>query len=203
MSAKYAVIDCETTGLFDYSKRADHSDQPRMASFSVATLDEDLMVEHCHHMYIYPEGWKMSKETEEINGLSTAFLQNCGVSVIDALSLYTAKVKAGLTICSFNASFDSKVLRGELRRAGMDDLYNETETFCVMKAMTPICKLPGKRGGYKWPKLSEAMEFCGIPQVGSHDSMMDVIDTVRVLHWMKKNMVLPADMCSPGKRNAV
>lgn len=27
---------------------------------------------------------------------------------------------------------------------------------CPMLKSTPICKLPGKRGGYKWPKVEEA-----------------------------------------------
>lgn len=29
---------------------------------------------------------------------------------------------------------------------------------CPMKLSTDICKIPGKRGGYKWPKVEEAYE---------------------------------------------
>jgi DNA polymerase III epsilon subunit-like protein len=44
-----------------------------------------------------------------------------------------------------------------------------------MKATTSICKLPGKYGDYKWPKLQEShLHFFGKEFEGAHDAMADV-----------------------------
>ena len=68
-----------------------------------------------------------------------------------------------------------------------------------MKKTTPICKLVGRRSGYKYPKLSELTCFLGISDsqilletkklfgngVGFHDARFD---TVAVYLAMKKGM---------------
>ena len=52
---------------------------------------------------------------------------------------------------AFNKAFDFGFLRS--RGFVVKDLP------CPMLLSTSICKLPGKRGGYKWPKVEEAYRF--------------------------------------------
>ena len=63
-------------------------------------------------------------------------------------------------VVAHNSSFDIMFLRAEFERLGK--VLPIAQDFCSMKAMTPICKLQGRREGYKYPKLSELCEFFGI-----------------------------------------
>ena len=59
--------------------------------------------------------------------------------------------KYPLGCTAFNNSFDFGFLRDRgLRIKGLP---------CPMKLSTPICKLPGNYGGYKWPKVQEAFDY--------------------------------------------
>ncbi len=70
---------------------------------------------------------------------------------------YIEEIKADLEradlVVAHNVSFDMMFLRAEFERLGVQ-LYVNQE-LCSMKKMTPICKLPSRRIGYKYPKLSE------------------------------------------------
>lgn len=185
MDSKYVMIDTETTGLFDFSQPADAPGQPRMASFGAIELTEDLEIVVGCERYVKPDGWVMSKEASAVNGLTMDYLQEKGEPVQDILSDYAALVDAGKIIMAFNASYDLKILRGELRRAGMDDRFEKTSHLCVMKACTDVCRLPGKRGGYKWPKLEEACLHFGITQVDAHNCFGDCIDALKVAQVLR------------------
>ena len=177
---KYLVIDTETSGLFDFSKPADADGQPRMASLTMIYLDADLapIVEVTH--FIRPEGWEMSEEVSAINGLTNDVLHERGIPVRTALEEYVLAVDKGLIIVAFNAQFDTKVLRGELRRAGIDDRFEKTPNICTMRASTDICRLPGKRG-YKFPKLAEACTHFNIKQEAQHTSLDDARACAEIL----------------------
>ncbi len=67
---RYAVIDTETSGLFDFSKPADAEGQPRLASLAVIRLDAELNEEGADEYLIKPEGWTLPAEATTINGLT-------------------------------------------------------------------------------------------------------------------------------------
>lgn len=57
-----------------------------------------------------------------------------------------------------------------------------------MKAMTPICKLPGTYDDFKWPRLSEAYRFAFNEDFsGAHDAMADVRACLRIYRWIIDN----------------
>ena len=103
-----------------------------------------------------------------------------GVPVAQVLSEYTEAVNSGRVVVAFNAQFDTKVLRGELRRAGIDDRFEKTPNICTMRASTDICRLPGKRG-YKFPKLAEACTHFNIKQEAQHTSLDDARACAEIL----------------------
>ena len=183
---KYLVIDTETSGLFDFSKPADAEGQPRMASMAMIYLDEDLDVVDESMHYIKPVGWEMSEAVTKINGLTTDFLLKAGEPIESVLYEYVDAIDQGLILVAFNAQFDSKVLRGELRRAGIPDRFETTPNICTMRAATNICKIPKKTGyGFKFPKLAEACKFFNIKQEAEHTALDDARACVGVL----KNLV--------------
>ncbi len=54
-------------------------------------------------------------------------------------------------------------LRAEFDRCNM--ILPVKNQFCSMKNSTSICKLKGRREGYKYPKLSELVQHYGISDV--------------------------------------
>jgi len=69
------------------------------------------------------------------------------------------------------------------------------DSFCTMKAMTGVCKLPGMYDDYKWPKLTEAYRHCyGKEMEGAHDALADVRGCAEVYRWLvaQKKAEVPA-----------
>lgn len=64
---------------------------------------------------------------------------------------------------------------------------------CPMLRSTDICKLPGKRGGYKWPKVEEAYKhfFHSEDYVELHRGADDAIHEAKIVYELhKKNKFL-------------
>lgn len=192
---RYAVIDTESSGLFDFSKPADAEGQPRMASLAIAILvphNEGFLTESVSEYLIKPEGWEMQPAATAVNGLTTEYLREKGVDVKLALTHYSDLIKTGHVIAAYNSQFDLKVMRGELRRAGMPDLFEMTPNICLMRACTNVCRVPKKAGsGYKFPKLAEACALFKIEQAGAHSAMGDTLAAVEILRHLRKANLLP------------
>lgn len=188
----YAVIDTETSGLFDFSKPADAEGQPRLASFAVVKLDADLTVEGTHEYLVKPDGWTLTDEVMKINGLTMKQLEEEGRPVADILKFYTALIERGYVIVAFNAQYDTKIMRGEMRRAGVPDLFETTPNICAMRAAVEIVKAPKANGkGYKLPKLSEACAYFGIEQTEQHSAMADAYASAEIFKKLKALSVCP------------
>jgi DNA polymerase III subunit epsilon len=178
MSENYVCIDTETSGLFSYDKPADAEGQPRMASVAFVHLGSDLtetFAEVAREFLIRPEGWRMNDAAALIHGLTHERLMADGVPVIEALDYYNDILDGDPVIVGYNASFDLKVLRGELRRAGKPDRFEGTRSIDCMRPLTDICKVPAKNGrGYKWPKLTEAYRAIFQRELaGAHGALAD------------------------------
>lgn len=191
------VFDTETTGLFRYDRRADQDGQPRMCSLAAALLDDSLNeVEHMYDL-VQPSNWEFAEVPEEarrIHGLDAARLKAAGKPVTEVLARFNALIDRCATgIAGFGVEYDLKMFRAEARRAGQPDRYGERPVFCVMRACTPLCKIPptnammaGGRKTFKMPRLAEAHEIIvGEPMDGAHDALVDVRATVRILAAMK------------------
>ena len=60
-----------------------------------------------------------------------------------------------------NLNYDFQVLAEEYKRIGKSIIpLSQLSPFCTMQAITDRCRLPGKYGKYKWPRLQEAWEYC-------------------------------------------
>lgn len=161
----YAIIDVETNGLFDFKKPADHPDQPRLAEFGMVCLRDDFHFEREYSALVKPDGWSMKPEATAVNGLTDELLHAEGIPVAQVLQAYTdAILGEGRVIVSFHAQNDCKQMRGELRRADMDDLFEITRNICAMRSVQAaklgIKKLNGK-GGY--PRLVDVCAHFNFP----------------------------------------
>lgn len=179
----FMVIDTETSALPDWKKDADHPDQPRVAEFAAILLDRDGIVEREFQRYVRPEGWTMHPDASAINGLTDDFLLAQGTPIAEVLDWYTSNILAGRAVVAYGAQFDCKLMRGELRRSGRDDLFERTHNTCLMRSARPFAKQIGrelvKAGGSNkgWPKLDDLCAFLGIERTEKHGGMVDVRDT--------------------------
>lgn len=189
----YTIIDTETTGLFDFARPADADGQPRLASFAMLAADEQCNLICASHVLVRPDGWQMSPDAERINGLSQALLEKHGVPVQQILVRYTHQILEGSIVVAHNAQYDTKLMRGELRRAGMNDFFGVTATICTMQALTEVCNIPKANGrGCKWPKLSEAVRHClNRDPSGAHGALHDALDCLDLLRWLRREGLMP------------
>jgi DNA polymerase III epsilon subunit-like protein len=180
--SRYLIIDTETSGLHLYAKKgeppipADAPGQPRMCGITMIPVDENLNIDGEEFTaLIKPDGWEITPDITAINGLTTEKCELEGIDVKQALDAYTRFVRdEQRIIVAFHAQFDTKVLRGELRRAGMDDLFEITPNICTMRGATKIGvkKQGAKKGGF--PKLSDVyLHFFNEEPTGQHTSHGD------------------------------
>lgn len=173
-----AVIDTETNALPDFKRSADAVGQPRLAQLSMVLIGLTGEIQGEQNFYVKPDGWSMSPEVTAINGLTDEFLHEHGATIVEVLEAYSQVIREGRFIIAFNAQFDCKIMRGELRRAGMSDLFEETRNICVMrKANGIILKEGGKKG---WPSLARCRDVLGLSHDGAHRGMKDATDALAV-----------------------
>lgn len=211
----YIVIDTEGTGIFRHSEtmpdgtkrtvRSDEEGQPRMAEYAHVLVDDNFEIEETYQQYIFPIGWEISNGVPMLempegafaaNKLTFDFLREHGEPVKQVLLRYLEAVK-GRAFIGFNQQHDGRQIRGELRRAGLPDEFEQTPSICAMRSMQSaglkIKKLNGKGG---FPRLIDAAAYFGVPgyeEEKRHQALEDAIATVTVakhLHEMGK--LLPA-----------
>jgi DNA polymerase-3 subunit epsilon len=211
----YIIIDTEGTGLFrtknilpDGTKvlaRSDEPGQPRMAEYAHVLLNDNFEVESKFQQYIIPEGWEHEDGTPmlempagafEANKLTFKFLRLHGRPVREALQHYLACVE-GRVFIGFNQQHDGRQLRGELRRAGLPDRFEETPSICAMRSLQSarikIRKLNGL-GGY--PRLIDAAAHFGVPgyeEEKRHRALEDALATAHIARELyHMDRLLPA-----------
>lgn len=179
---KYAVIDTEGSGLFDFTKPADAEGQPRLAELGMILLRDDLTVEEEYRGLVKPDGWTMTEGATAVNGLTTEYLTEHGKPVVEVLQVYSQAIKEGYAIVAFNAQHDCKTMRAELRRAGLPDLFEETKNICVMRQAKGV--IPRPDGKKSWPKLEHCRAFLGLSHDGAHGAGADAAAALAVFRYL-------------------
>lgn len=192
----YAVVDTEGNGLFRYkdeagnSVPADAEGQPRLAQFAVILADKDMNETVRLNWFVRPDGWVMLPEATEINGLTTEWLMDNGVPVEVVLAAYSNLITDGRIIVAYNAQHDTKQMRAELRRAGLDDLFAKTRNICAMRgAMSFKIKNEGGRG---FPKLEHVCRHFGISvEPKPHNAIYGARSCFEVVRCLRAANALP------------
>ena len=190
---RYAILDFETCGLFNFALPADADGQPRACAMTLILADDDLKAAHTRTLLVQPDGWEISPEITAINGLTTERCAAEGIPIADVLSFYTDAVKDGRVIVAYNAQFDTKIARGELRRLGLPDLFEETPNICTMRASRSLGveKAGEKKGGY--PKLSDVYRYFFKKEMeGAHTSEGDATACLEIFRELVKIGAVPA-----------
>ncbi len=200
--AKYCIFDTETTGLFLFKDPdtgapipADDPRQPRLAHFNAILVEEDLNgnLQEADEidLYVKPDGWEMPVEAGDVNGLTTRFLEENGTPIAAVLDAYERLVlEFGYVMVAFNAQFDCKMMRGELRRAGRPDLFDQTPNICAMRAAMALgVKKAG--GGRGFPKLTDCAAHLGLVIDDAHSAKGDTRATLALFRHLHAVGALP------------
>lgn len=193
MTRPFLVLDTETTGIADYKLPADHPQQPRIASIALLLCAPNGRIVHTHFALIKPDGWSMPTgegSAGAVNGLTDAFLAAHGLPILTSLQVWNRMLDLGPIVVAHNARFDCKLVRGELRRAGLPDRFDDGGYFCTLRAATGVVRIPptermiakGMGDKFKPPSLAECIRhFFNEEPSGAHDALHDALDCRRIL----------------------
>ncbi len=186
----YLVFDTETSGLPDWRAPDDAPGQPRLASYALLFVDDDLEIERRSVGLVKPDGWTMGSGAVAVNGLTQERLLVEGEPVAVALAAFQVALDERRTLVAYNYEFDAKVMRGERRRAGVAPMEpGLIKSICTMRGLTEACALPHatRAGGFKWPRLGEAVWIIlGEELMGAHDALTDAKACLRLLRPVKR-----------------
>lgn len=179
------IFDTETTGKCDFNAAPEAPQQPRMVQLAALLLNTEMEPEAEFCLTIKPDGYAISDEVAAIHGITQARAERYGVSEKATLLLFKALCNRATTLVAHNIAFDGLIIGKACAVHGLDFSPPATK-FCTMKAMTAICKLPGKFGKFKWPKLEEAYRHCtGSPPIVSHNALADVYSCTTIYKWLQ------------------
>lgn len=191
----YAVIDTESSGLFDYKKPADAPGQPRLAAFGMILVNEDLEIESETSLLIKPDGWTFDNNSDAAkkNGLTHEQLMAEGVDVREALRVYGEAIDMRRIIGAFNVLHDVKQMRAEFRMVGYPDRFMQTRTICAMQGCRKIVDARTADGKKKAPKLEEAVAHFKIEVPGDlHSALPDAHKALMILRELRTLGEFPA-----------
>jgi|HubBroStandDraft_1064217.scaffolds.fasta_scaffold55699_2 DNA polymerase-3 subunit epsilon len=196
------VFDTETTGLPLFKEPSEHPGQPHLVQLAAYLMDDGTEVDACD-VIVKPDGWTIPDELAALHGISTERALAEGEPLEGVIGKFLMMADNADMLSAFGFDFDRRIMRIAMLRAGMDkpniDAWGARfKTFCVMRAATPLCKLPptdammaAGRKTFKTPKLAEAVEcLLGEKLEGAHNALHDVRATVR-LHYLLHGLPAP------------
>ncbi len=179
----YVLFDFETTGL------QPPKDKPLQLAYLL--LNPYFQVLKAKNFYFQVQE-EIPLSATKIHGLTKAKLVALGAK---PLIHHQNEIQSDFSILGIlpiahNASFDVLFLKNFF-------LKNfSLKLFCTMKYYTNIIKLPGLYSDFKWPKVSETMQFLNIDEkqtlltckelflndsIGYHDARFDIVCILKMI----------------------
>ena len=183
-------IDTETSDKFDF-KRDDYRDEgfPWCVQVGAVLAHENVVYAELNCI-VAAEGREISNEAFRVHNISYEDSERYGLDEGLVVSALLDIVSKQPTIVCHNYSFDAQILAAMIYRQGYAKAAQDflaTPHFCTMLATTDLCKLPGKYGKFKWPKLDELHKHLfqtGFQ--GAHDAMYDIRATMKCFYQLKE-----------------
>ena len=191
---KILCIDFETSDLANFERRARDPSQPHIAAASAIITDETGKELERFAAIAKETTWTSQPAARETHGITRERALAEGIDEKIIVETVLAMIKRVDLIVAFNAQFEKFIMRIAARRFALfndsdDANWKALKTFCTMRSMTEICKLPKKNGaGFKFPKLQEAhMRAFGGEFVGAHGATADNEASRKLYFWLQAN----------------
>ncbi len=196
----YIIFDTETTGLPRNwnAPITDTDNWPRVVQIAWQLHDDmGRLVEHRDHL-IYPDGFDIPFDSEQIHGISTALAKEHGVQLKQVLDEFNIALGKAKFVVGQNIGFDINVLGCEFYRMGVETPMVEMPVLDTCTETTAeLCQIPGGRGGkFKLPTLTELHEYLfHEPFAEAHNATADVEATTRCFfELMRRGVFLPEEL---------
>jgi DNA polymerase III epsilon subunit-like protein len=181
----YLFIDTETTGI---------TPRDRIVSLCWAVYDLDGRKSSSTYVLIQPDGFTIPPSATAIHGITTEIARAQGIALgaaLDALSREVSQAQPRLLI-GHNIDFDRPKILGEFARVRRPENLSALPTFCTMKTTTQVCRIPGRYGDYKWPKLEELHHtLFGAVHGTAHNAEADVNACARCFFELQARGLAP------------
>jgi len=176
------VFDTETTGLPKTRLPATRgpNNWPHLVSIAWIIMDGDMKLKE-RYAVIKPK-WQIPADSTAIHGITQKDAEEKGEDLGKVITEFLGDVPDALL--AHNMDFDFNVLVNALLWDLNLPYPKLPPTFCSMRIMTPICKLPTQYGYYKPPKLSELYKFIfnvEPEKTALHNALFDVQILVEIL----------------------
>lgn len=183
-------FDTETSGLPRRDLPAGHPEQVWVVQLA-AVLSEEVRVYASFNLVLRADGRSISPEAAAVHGYTTGLCDRVGANEAVALEMLFALVSSADVLIAHNRHFDMEhieniaVRQQMVRPGGLGK-----PGICTMYAGTELCKLPGRYGRWKWPKLEELHQHLfGEDIEGAHDALVDVMAVRRCYYEMRRRGV--------------
>jgi len=188
----HLFFDTETTGLPKSWKApvSDTGNWPHIVQIAWALFEDSGKQLAFRDHIIRPEGFVIPASATAIHGISTKRALNEGKPVAEVLKEFSAAVQGATQLIAHNLDFDEKMVRVELLRQGLSDVFQGIPKICTMKAATQYCKIPGPYGD-KWPKLSELhIKLFEVDFEDQHNAASDVLCCAKCFFELRRRAVI-------------
>lgn len=190
-------FDTETTGLPLFKEPATHPGQPDIIQLAAVLSDAEKIYARFSCIIDptdFNENWTIHPKAAEAHGISEELVRTVGLKADPTLFFFLSMVARADVLVCHNTDFDKKLIcamlaKGEYSAANYN-MIDQGNYYCTMKNGTALCKLPGRFGNYKWPKLQELHLFLfGEAFEDAHDALADVMATRRCYYELLKRGV--------------
>ena len=178
------IFDTETTGFIKKKQSVKSPDQPYLVelAFELYCSERDEVMSD--YSVIVNHGVPIPTPASDVHGITTEMVQKYGIKPLAALAAFNNALKVADRVVGHNLDFDMFMMQIEYTRLNQSvETLVTTRQFCTMHATTNICKLPGRYGKYKWPKLDEAYRHL-VDKDGfdsAHRAKFDVLATRKLM----------------------
>tara|TARA_B100000700_G_scaffold331103_1_gene461429 strand:- start:2034 stop:2639 length:606 start_codon:yes stop_codon:yes gene_type:complete len=189
------VFDTETTGL--PSKKFTLDQQPYVIQFAAVVYEysfasKSLQEVEQYNWYIKPRV-DIPFDSISVHGITNEMVADKPYFEQVAKQLYDVFASCDIAV-AHNIEFDRMVLAIEFERAGVDTKFLPSQLFDTMKETKDLCRLPGKLGNYKSPRLSELHTYLFNESFeNAHNAIFDVYATGRCLQELLLREVFSID----------
>ncbi|MEX1211262.1 MAG: DNA polymerase III subunit alpha [Balneolaceae bacterium] len=201
----YLIFDTETTGLpRNFSAPlTDFDNWPRCVQLAWQLHDETGALLSRGDYIVRPDGFTIPYNSEKIHGISTERAMEEGIPLEEVMDQFDEDLKRARFVIGHNLEFDLNIMGAEYLRTGRSNPLSGKLEIDTKDDATEYCKLPGGRGRYKYPKLSELHRILfEIDFEEAHNAQADVEATVRCFFELVRigviQLQMPADIDTAG-----
>lgn len=199
----YLIFDTETTGLPDnYSAPlTDFDNWPRCVQLAWQLHDETGKLISKGNYIVKPDGFTIPFNSEKIHGITTERADKEGIPLSEVIDAFNRDVEKCTFIIGHNLEFDLNIIGCEYLRMDLESPLSEKIHIDTKDDATEFCALPGGRGRFKWPTLSELHDK--LFEIGfeeAHNAAADVDATARAfLELVRIGVCKPTFPAQPGE----